>query len=491
MSVDNTKSQSETFSGPIFRCDNAGSKSAFPHFWEHTIGSGHATLTLRADWQAQLKRAHEELGFRYVRFHGILSDDMGTFLIYNDKPLYSFFNTDQIFDFLISIGMKPFVEFSFMPTGLSSGDKIVFHYRSNVTPPKDHTQWSILIHKLVSHWVERYGIEEVRQWFFEVWNEPNLDAFYTGQQEDYFRLYRFTVEAIKSVDPELKVGGPATAMNAWVTEFISFCKNSNLPLDFISTHHYPTDAFGKPGDDTVTQLSQSRRSVLREQAQMVKDQAGTLPVYYTEWSSSSNPRDPLHDEAYAATFIAKTIMEAEGLVEAYSYWTFSDIFEENYFPSMPFHGGFGLLNIYGIAKPAYRAYQLLHDLGAEKLNVIGTHETLDAWAIAGENSLTLLFTNFALPRHDIATVTARMIIENTRPVRNASMRRIGDAHANATLRWREMGEPEYLKKNIVNELHVASELKTESLPIQQKDNTVTFDISLSPLSLASVTLEFA
>ena len=161
----------------IFRCNLGLEGEDFPHFWEHTVGSGHATLALRADWQAQMRRAHDELGFRHVRFHGLLCDDMGTLIDQDDKPLYSFFNADQIFDFLLSIGMRPFVELSFMPTMLSSSGQIIFHYRANVSAPKDYDQWSTLITKLVGHWIERYGVEEVRQWFFEVWNEPNLDAF--------------------------------------------------------------------------------------------------------------------------------------------------------------------------------------------------------------------------------------------------------------------------------------------------------------------------
>jgi xylan 1,4-beta-xylosidase len=161
----------------------------------------------------------------------------------------------------------------------------------------------------------------------------------------------------------LRVGGPATADNAWISDFLDFCKKNGLPADFISTHHYPTDSFGKPGDDTVTQLAESRRSVLRAEAREVRKQAGELPVYYTEWCTSSNPRDAMHDDPYAAAFIVKTVLEANGLVQGYSYWTFSDIFEENYFPSVPFHGGFGLLNIHGIAKPSYRAFQLLHAFG--------------------------------------------------------------------------------------------------------------------------------
>lgn len=155
-----------------FSSDLGGPATQLTHFWEHTVGSGHATLALRADWQAQLKRAHDELGMQHVRFHGILDDDMSTLVAEGDNLFYSFFNTDQIFDFLLSIGMRPFVELSFMPSILSSGNQTAFHYRANVTPPKDYAQWAVLIRKLVSHWVDRYGLGEVRQWFFEVWNEP-------------------------------------------------------------------------------------------------------------------------------------------------------------------------------------------------------------------------------------------------------------------------------------------------------------------------------
>ncbi|MDP9127867.1 MAG: glycosyl hydrolase [Pseudomonadota bacterium] len=488
---ENVSLTGKEFSGASFACDLAGTATAFPHFWEHTVGSGHATLALRADWQAQIKKCHDELGFRYVRFHGLLSDDVGTFIVNSDKPIYSFFNADQIMDYLLSIGMKPFVELSFMPTALSSADATVFHYRGNVTPPRDYEQWGGLIHKLVTHWAERYGLAELRQWFFEVWNEPNLKAFWTGTQEDYFRFYGVTAQAIKSVDRGLQVGGPATAMNAWISDFIKHCETNGLDVDFISTHHYPTDAFGKPGDDTITQLSLSKPSVLREQTRAVKSQAGNLPVYYTEWSSSSNPRDPLHDEPYAASFIVKTIMEAQGLVEGYSYWTFSDIFEENYFPSVPFHGGFGLLNIHGIAKPSYRAYQLLHSLGTKRLEVEGVHETVSAWAIADDKSTTFLFTNFALPRHTIVLAPVRMTIKGARPVLKATIRRIDTGHANAVLRWQELGKPDYLKGDTLRDIHEASQITSEPQPLEHKDGVLHFEILLPPLSVTAVTLAFA
>jgi xylan 1,4-beta-xylosidase len=470
----------------IFSGDLAGQATALPHFWEHTVGSGHATLALRADWQAQMKRAHDELGMMHVRFHGILSDDMGTLVGENDQLLYSFFNADTIFDFLLSIGMKPFVELSFMPSILSSGDQILFHYRANVTRPRDNALWAVLIHKLLAHWVDRYGRDEVRQWFFEVWNEPNLTMFGNGQQSEYFEFYQYTVEAIKSVDSALKVGGPATAANAWVDDFIAFCRANGVPADFISTHHYPTDAFGLPGDDTETQLSKSPRSILREQTRAVRQQAGDLPVYYTEWCTSSNPRDPMHDDPYAAAFIVKTVLEANGLVQGYSYWTFSDIFEENYFPSVPFHGGFGLLNIHGIAKPAYRAFQLLHDLGTESMPVTGQHDTVDAWLVRGETASTLTLTNFALPRHPIETETVHFTLRSAGPKVRATIRRIDLDHANAKRSWQQMGEPGYLSADLVAELNAASCLRNEVQPVAFKDGVLALDVTMPPQSVAAI-----
>ena len=474
-----------------FFCDLAEGGVPLTHFWECTVGSDHAPVALRSDWQSQLRRCHDELGFRHVRFHGLLSDDMSTLISHKEKFLYSFFNADQIFDFLLSAGMKPFVELSFMPTALASGNKTVFHYQANVTPPRDYKQWATLVRKLVSHWVERYGVREVREWFFEVWNEPNLKEFWTGTQEDYFKLYRYTAEAIRGVDASLKVGGPATAKNDWIEEFLDFCEKHNLPADFVTTHHYPTDAFGEEGDDTETQLAQSRRSVLREQAQDTRRRARGKPVYYTEWNTSSNPRDPLHDEPYAAAFVTKTVMEANGLVEGYSFWTFSDIFGENYFPSVPFHGGFGLLNLHGIPKPTYRAFELLHRLGNELLLVDGSHETVDAWVVRREHSFTVLLTNHALPQHPVKTEQVEVRISNAPRSCHAYVERIDEAHANAKRLWQEMGEPEYLRSAEVEHLQEASLMWKEPHPCRRVNESLYLDIALPPHAVAAITVEFA
>lgn len=475
---------------PDFTCQLSETASPLTHFWEHTVGSDHAPVALRADWQNHLRRCHDELGFRYVRFHGYLSDDMGTLISHQEESLYSFFNADQICDFLLSIGMRPFVELSFMPTVLASGRRTVFHYRGNITPPRDYQRWATLIRKLVSHWVERYGVGEVREWFFEVWNEPNLKAFWTGTQADYFKLYRYTIHAIKSVDGALQVGGPATAANGWIEEFLDYCEKNRLPADFVSTHHYPTDAFGEESDDTLTQLAKSQRSILREQAQDAKRRARGKPLYYTEWNASSNPRDSLHDEPYSAAFAVKTIMEANGLVEGYSFWTFSDIFEENYFPSKPFHGGFGLLNLHGIPKPTYRAFELLHSLGNESLLVDGQHETVDAWVVRGVSKTTVLLTNHALPRHHLEKQRVRIQLRNALEPASAQVQRIDEDHVNPRRLWKEMGVPEYLSSEQVDKLQDASQVQREPLDFTYTSGRIEFEVTLPANSVAAIEFEF-
>jgi xylan 1,4-beta-xylosidase len=475
---------------PEFFCDTAQRGSSFNHFWEHTVGSGHAPLALRADWQAQLKKCHAELGFKHVRFHGPLSGNMGTLIIHQDELLYSFFNLDQIYDYLLSIGVRPFVELSFMPTALASGGETVFNYANNVTPPRNYEQWGSFIGKLVRHLVARYGLDEVRNWYFEVWNEPNLKAFWTGTQADYFKLYRYTAAAIKAVDASLRVGGPSSAKNEWIEEFITFCAQNDLPADFITTHHYPTDAFGSPDDPTIEQLAQSERSVLRAQAREARRQSGDKPLFYTEWNSSSNPRDPMHDEAYCAAFATKTIMEAQGLVQGYSFWTFTDIFEENYFPSQPFHGGFGLLNLHGIPKPVYRAYELLHQLGNEQLAVEGAHKTVDVWAVKDGDKLDIILTNHALPKHDLATEKVTLHLQHLAAPNRIQMACINEDHVNPRRAWQEMGEPAYLSPGQVAQLEEASQLNWESVAAETDDaGDLHLALSLPPQSVTAVTIE--
>jgi len=475
---------------PSFTCSLSQPPMAFEHFWEHTVGSCHAPLALRSDWQAQMRKCHSELGFRHVRFHDLLSDSMGTLVSQDKELLYSFFNADQVMDFLLSIGMRPFLELGFMPQALASGRKTVFRYKANVTPPKDYKAWETFIRKLTRHWVERYGLDEVRTWFFETWNEPNLKAFWTGTQRDYFKLYRHTVEAIKSVDASLKVGGPASAQAAWIEPFLDDCERNHLPVDFVTTHYYPTDAFSAGKAETEKRLAAAPRDVMREQAEKSKQQARGLPLYFTEWNISSDSRHTRHDEPFAAVYATRILMSLRGLVDGYSFWTFSDIFEENYFPYVPFHGGFGLLNLHSIPKPVYRAFQLLHQLGNQQIEVQGQHDTVEVWAIRKENQLTVLAVNHALPEHPISTEQVEITLSETpRPGRSA-IERIDEDHANPRRTWLEMGSPEYLSAPDVERLQSSSQVCKEPQSFSWAEGNLRLRFDLPPHSLAAVTLEF-
>lgn len=473
----------------LFECDLTAPSAPLAHAWEDTVGSGRALLGLRADWREHLQRAHAELGFRHVRFHNMLGDDMGTLICQNEEHLYSFFNIDSIFDYLLSIGMQPFAELSFMSATLASGGTTVFRFRGNVTPPKDYGQWGTLIDRLVRHWVDRYGAREVAQWCLEVWNEPNLEAFWTGGMSGYFELYKTTARAIKAIDPALQVGGPSSAQNAWIPEFLDHCELHKLPVDFLTTHYYPTDAFGQIGADTLTQLEHAPRDIMRRRAEEAHSQSRGLPLYYTEWNVSSNPRDSLHDQSFAAAFAANIALSVDPFVDGYSFWTFTDIFEENYFPSVPFHGGFGLLNLHGIPKPVYRAFELLHALGNRLHPVQGSHDTVDVRISSGEGFVTAFVTNFAMPRHEVTSQVVTLRLRGAAGPRTAFVSRIDDDHANPRRAWQEMGEPEYPSSRQVESLQAASSLRPTPHPWRLEDGMIECDLVMPPQSVAALRME--
>ena len=383
----------------FIKVDYSKVKSKHNTFFREVVGAGRAAEGLRADWQRDLAVVHRECGFKYIRFHGLLQDEMGVYS--EDKeghPIYNFQYIDALYDAILNIGMKPFVELSFMPQALASGGKTVFWWKGNITPPKDYGKWEQLIQTMVQHWTVRYGADEVKQWYFEVWNEPNLDIFWSGNQSEYFKLYETTAQAIKNVSPDYRVGGPATAGNGWVGETINFVTQRRVPLDFISTHDYGVKGIGVDESGVqqlylVTEPGAIIEAVRRVRGQIKSSTLPGLPLHYTEWSTSYSPRDPVHDSYISAPYILSKVKGAEGFADSMSYWTFTDIFEENGPVPSPFHGGFGLLNFQGLRKPAFYAYQFLNRLGDEQL----ASNDSDSWACRSARGVQVLFWNFTPP----------------------------------------------------------------------------------------------
>jgi xylan 1,4-beta-xylosidase len=372
-------------------------------FFDLSVGSDFPGTLIRADSQSQLKTVADELGFRYVRFHAIFHDVLGTVRIRNGKPTYDWSKIDQLYDDLLAKHIKPFVELGFTPKALATSQSSIFYWNGNTSHPNP-AGWRDLLSAFIHHIEDRHGRDEVRTWYFEVWNEPNLAGFWEGaDQKAYFDLYDLTAKTIKSIDPALRVGGPATAGAAWVPEFLAHVKQSRVGVDFVTTHTYGVDGgFLDENGKSDTKLSPSPDAItgdVRRVRQQISASAfPEIPLYFSEWSTSYTPRDAVHDSYISAPYILSKLKACRGLAQGMSYWTYSDLFEEPGPPSSSFHGGFGLLNREGIRKPAFFAYKYLHALRGD--NIVTSDP--QALVAAKDGSLTAVIWDFEQPQQKLS-----------------------------------------------------------------------------------------
>ena len=373
------------------------------HFFDLSVGSDFPGTLIRDDSQTQLKLAVDELGFRYIRFHAIFHDVLGTLRFENGKPRYSWTRIDKLYDDLLARHIKPFVELGFTPKALATSQNSIFYWNGNTSHP-DHAGWQGLVDAFIRHVEERYGRDEVRTWYFEIWNEPNLSGFWEGaDQKAYFELYDLTARTIKSIDPVLRVGGPSTAGAAWVPEFLAHVKQSGTAVDFVTTHTYGVDGgFLDEEGKSDTKLSASPDAIVgdvrRVREQISSSPFPNLPLYFTEWSTSYTPRDAVHDSYISAPYILTKLKACRGKAQGMSYWTYTDLFEEPGPPTAPFQGGFGLLNPQGIRKPAFFAYKYLHALQGDS---VATSDPQAMIATKG-GDLTAVIWDFELPDQKVS-----------------------------------------------------------------------------------------
>ncbi len=344
--------------------DRTQATQPLDRFFDHSVGADFPGTTGRDDALAQLKTTADELGFRYLRFHAIFHDELGTVRKEDGRLVYDFSRIDKLYDALLARGIRPFVELGFTPEAMATSKQTIFHWKGNTSHPEP-AAWAQLVEAFARHLIARYGAEEVRRWPFEVWNEPNLDGFWErADQAAYFALYANTARTLKKVDPALQVGGPSTAGAAWVVPFLALAKANAVPVDFVSTHTYGVDGgfLDEYGHDD-NKLSRSPDAVVGDVKRVRQEIDASafhgLPLYITEWSTSYNPRDPLHDSHLSAPYILEKLRATRGHAQAMSYWTYSDLFEEAGPPPAAFHGGFGLMTRDGIRKPAWFAYKYL------------------------------------------------------------------------------------------------------------------------------------
>ena len=334
--------------------------------------------------------------------------------------------------------------------------------------------------------------------------------------EDYFHLYELTARALKSVDAKLRVGGPATSNNMWIPEFRAFCDQNNIPYDFITTHHYPSDdplsragmnESGKKGEgipadiieslaamtederaETIRQLiagmqpeNTNPRDVLAQTARKVKEEAGDTPVYYTEWNAGH------YDVSYAAAGVAATLSYNEGLVEGYSYWCISDIFEEQGLHGLPFNNEFGLVNVYGIRKPVYRLFEALHQAGTKRLSIEGegANRTAEVLALSDDDQTMIFVYNHDIEEREIKAEEIELTLKGT--VRKLEKAVIDKMHTAPYVCWEKQGKPTYPTKAQLADLESASQLRYEELDISEDANILTFTAEPESVTIIRVT----
>lgn len=462
--------------------------TSFPHFWEQMFGSGRANLTMRQSYRDDMRRVKKITDFRYVRFHAIFHDENGVYSEDNQgNPVYNWSYVDQIYDGLLANGVRPFVEISFMPKALAARlDYHAFWYKQIVSPPKDYAKWDALITAFAQHLVDRYGIGEVSQWYFEVWNEPNID-FWTGRpaQQTYFELYDHTARALKYVSPLIRVGGPATAQAAWVGDMIAHATEKNVPLDFVSTHVYGNDSAQNVfHDDHPIAPHQMVCQAVKKVHEDIKQSARPdIPLLWSEFNATYDNQQQITDSIYMGPWLAQTISQCDGMTAMMSYWTFSDVFEEQGVVKAPFYGGFGLLAEDGISKPAFDAFVLLHELGDQRLalnadDVLATRRS--------DRKLVIAAWNLVEPQTGGADKTITVNLKGIAEGAHAVIRRVDAAHGDTLEAWKRMGSPKSPTKSQIEELRKASQIGPPEVSAIA-ENQLT--LKLPPMGLAVVEIQ--
>jgi xylan 1,4-beta-xylosidase len=448
----------------------------FSDNWCFCVGTGRLGLALQKEYQDHLDMVQKEIGFKYIRGHGLFHDDVG---IYREdevdgekRPFYNFTYIDRIFDSFLEKGIRPFVELGFMPSRLSYGDNFVFYWKGHTTPPVDYGKWTDLVKATIRHFIARYGLEEVLKWPFEVWNEPNLPGFWrNADKNEYFKLYQYTARAVKEVHPDLKVGGPAICGGAdhWITDFLKFCHEENVPLDFVTRHAYTSKQpditphfFYQELHDKTYMLDE-----FKTVRQMIDQSAfSDLPFHITEYNTSWHPLNPVHDTVFNAAYLCRILSEGGDYVDSFSYWTFSDVFEECDVPRSQFHGGFGLVALNGIPKPTFYAFKFFKNMDGEVVH----RDEQSLIVRKDDGSFALMVWNDVMEKGEGFEKEIEIELPLDCEWVFVKKSTINEQYGNPWRTWIEMGRPRYPSRQAVEILkEVAKPLVTTSRMNVEKD----------------------
>lgn len=461
--------------------------SPFRHTWEGILNVDQFRWLVRRDMQEQLALAQRELKATHVRAVGMFDDEMRVFC---QSPA-SFMGTepavprsnwqtiDYVFDSLLDRGLQPMFTTSFVPSAMASGATTVFSTRAHTSPPQNWQQWEEFVRDAVQHAVDRYSIEVVRQWPFEVWNEPNLLGwFWGGTLEDFKRLWHSTYRAIKSVDSRLRVGGPSTARAEWLEELIDFGATHNCLPDYLITHIYHNDSAVDhplaPFDPSATERGSDSphfaMEIMRNVRALLDHRNFKGELHWNEWGRSFHAVDHRREHPSEAAFIARLLSEVSQEADVFSYWCLSDIYDQVGYGREAFFGGYGLLNLQGLRKPAYHAFELMAKLGQARLPAALSPRGNDGWGTIVTTGDTLSHvlvhadnTAAGQPEHRQSMEVSVSLLRGMRPLR---LFRIDSSENNVLALWDALGQPAYLSRDQTRELAANNVLTPSSTPIR-------------------------
>ena len=468
------------------------------HTWEGLGNVDQMRWMLRRDMQEQLQMAQRELNLRHVRAVGMFDDELriiGTdptrFFSENRKEKrINWQILDYILDSLLDIGINPMVTTCFTPTELASGSATTFTTRSNITPPKDYIAWEGLVKNCISHYDDRYGRERLKNWYYEVWNEPNLTGFWTGGMEEYYKLYKITYDAIKSFDPAFRVGGPSTARAEYIGEFLEFATKNDCMPDYIIGHCYNNDSanaplspFEGPQADRENKSPNFTAGVVRGVMKILDEFNYQGEVHWNEWGLSWHPYAPVRETANEAAFIVKTMHEVSQLGDYFAYWCLSDIYDQVGYNREAFAGHYGMISVYGLRKPNYFAHQLLTRMGDVQVPVNSKHQSCQGFASKTTNGYQLMLYAFdinytAKDKAQSQDVTFELPEDWNQQIR---LYKIDCKENNILYHWQQMGAPAYLKPEEIKDLQAINQLKesTDQVQVEQQGNKKTGRIKMS------------
>ncbi|HEX2959496.1 MAG TPA: hypothetical protein VHO70_21860 [Chitinispirillaceae bacterium] len=451
-----------------------------PHFWSRCVGTGGAQLCMNNDWKVAAKLAVKDAGFKAFRGHRILS--YSNPLIWNGSgtPTYNWDKFNEVYDFLVdTLKTEPILELSAQPKALETSGEW--------SPPKDLAVYQDLIKNVVQHCIDRYHMERVSKWYWEVWNEWDYSGFWSGgTEQQYYEMYKAAVKGATEAYPDIKIGGPSsTNAGGRIAPFLNYCKTNNIKVDFVSNHNYGGGGSGPNADPVNTQKDS------RTRAEAIKDFGKPLGSMNTEFSSSYSGQGGgtganlySMDSHVNAPYVAKVIKlhlddhtsNKSQLPDVMSYWAISDVFDESgregYIKdnNAVFGQVFGMINYHGIPKATFNAYRMLNKMGTTRIECKSSvssaeDDGVDGFATVNDNSseLAVVIYNFYKVLGGQTAVDNVALTVNDLPFPKGKVQvthfRVDSTHSNAYRIWLQNGKPRSPSTDLLNKMREASDLE--------------------------------